>query len=268
VNSIITFLSGFGFGAGLEARTFLIVCPLVFLAGFIDSIAGGGGLVSLPAYLLAGLPVHSALGTNKLSSIMGTAVASWRYLANRCVDAALLLPGTAAALGGSALGGALTLKTEERFLEIFLLAALPLTALYVLRERRFREAAEPLPRRKALLVFIGASFAVGAYDGFFGPGAGTFLILCYTGLVRLDPRIAAGNAKWVNLASNAGALAVFVLNRAVIFPLGLAAGLFSVAGAWLGSGLAIRRGGRFIRFFILAALALIFLKTLYDMVRS
>lgn len=252
------------FPAGLEARHFFIVCPLVFAAGFVDSVAGGGGLISLPAYLLAGLPVHAALGTNKLSSIMGTAAASWRYFKNRCVDAGLALPGAAAALAGSALGSSLTLRTGEQYLRLLLLLALPAAAFYVLRGRRFDAPVRPLSRRKTLALSLALSFVVGGYDGFFGPGAGTFLILCYTGLARLDPRIAAGNAKWVNFASNAGALGVFLVSRRVLLPLGLAAGLFSVAGAWLGSGLAIRRGGRIIRLFILAALILLFGKILYD----
>jgi uncharacterized membrane protein YfcA len=251
----------------LGIAAFLIICPMTFLAGFVDSIAGGGGLISLPAYLLAGIPMHFALGTNKLSSSMGSVTASIRYYRNRFVDLFLCLPSIAASLTGSALGSSLTLLVDEKWLQRLLLAVLPVTAFYALGNKRFDLKPAVLSRRRALALSIGISFFIGAYDGFFGPGTGTFLILLYTGLVRLDPRTASGNAKFVNMASNLGALAVFLLNRRVIAPLGLCAGLFSILGSYLGSGLAIRRGVKVMRYFILAVLALLFGRILWDMAR-
>jgi uncharacterized membrane protein YfcA len=238
---------------------------MVFLAGFVDSIAGGGGLISLPAYLLAGLPMHYALGTNKLSSCVGTITASIRYYRNRFVDIFLCVPSIAASLGGSALGSSLTLLVEEKYLRILLLAVLPVTAFYVLKNKKFVEEPAPLPRRRAVLLSIIISLIIGAYDGFFGPGTGTFLILLYTGLVKLDPRTASGNAKFVNMASNLGALAVFLARGRVILPLGACAGLFSILGSYLGSGLAIKKGAKIIRGFVLAVLALLFLRMIWEM---
>jgi uncharacterized membrane protein YfcA len=249
----------------LSVTAFLIICPMTFLAGFVDSIAGGGGLVSLPAYLLAGIPMHFALGTNKLSSSMGSVTASIRYYRNRFADLFLCLPSIAASLTGSALGSSLTLLVDEKWLERLLLAVLPVTAFYALRNKQFDMKQAALSRCRALVLSILISFFIGAYDGFFGPGTGTFLILLYTGLLRLDPRTASGNAKFVNMASNLGALAVFLLNRRVIAPLGLCAGLFSILGSYLGSGLAIRRGAKVIRYFILAVLVLLFGRILWDM---
>jgi uncharacterized membrane protein YfcA len=247
---------------GLAA--FLIVCPMTFLAGFVDSIAGGGGLISLPAYLIAGIPMHFALGTNKLSSSMGSVTASIRYYRNRFVDLFLCLPSVAASLTGSALGSSLTLLVDEKWLRRLLLAVLPVTAFYAFRNRHFDLKPAGLSRRRALTLSILISFFIGAYDGFFGPGTGTFLILLYTGLVRLDPRTASGNAKFVNMASNLGALAVFLLNRRIIAPLGLCAGIFSILGSYLGSGLAIRKGAKLIRYFILAVLVLLFGRILWE----
>jgi uncharacterized membrane protein YfcA len=248
----------------LSIAAFFIVCPMSFLAGFVDSIAGGGGLISLPAYLLAGVPMHFALGTNKLSSSMGSVTASIRYYRSRFVDLFLCLPSIAASLSGSALGSSLTLLVDEKWLRRLLLALLPLTAFYAFRNKHFDLKPACLPRRRALILSILISFFIGAYDGFFGPGTGTFLILLYTALVRLDPRSASGNAKFVNMASNLGALAIFLLNRRVIAPLGLWAGLFSILGSYLGSGLAIRSGAKVIRYFILAVLALLFVRVLWE----
>jgi uncharacterized membrane protein YfcA len=249
----------------LKFTAFLIVCPLVFLAGFVDSIAGGGGLISLPAYLIAGVPAHFALGTNKLSSTMGQTIASFRYYRNGLVDIFLCAPSIVTALAGSALGSSLTLLVNERYLQWLLLAVLPLTAFYVLRRKEFQVKGEAFSRPRTAVLAAVISLVIGCYDGFFGPGTGTFLILLYTGLARIEARAASGNAKLVNLGSNVSALAVFLLHSRTLLPLGLAAGLFSIAGSWLGSGLVIRRGTGILRFFILIVLALLLCKTAWDM---
>jgi uncharacterized membrane protein YfcA len=252
----------------LESTVVLIGCPLVFLAGFMDSIAGGGGLISLPAYVIAGVPVHFALGTNKLSSTMGQIVASFRYYRGGFVDVFICLPSIPAALAGSALGSSLTLLVDERYLQWLLLAVLPLTALYILRKKEFRASGAPFSRSATAVLAAVISFVIGGYDGFFGPGTGTFLILLYTGLARIEPRAAAGNSKLVNLASNVSALTVFLLHGRALLPLGLAAGFFSVAGSWLGAGLVIRRGTGVLRVFILAVLALLLAKIAYDLLKA
>jgi uncharacterized membrane protein YfcA len=248
----------------LSLTAFLIVCPLTFLAGFIDSIAGGGGLISLPAYLLAGLPMHFALGTNKLSSTMGAVTASIRYYRNRFVDIFLCIPSIAAALIGSTLGSSLSLIVNESWLQKLLLVVLPVTAFFVFKNKHFNDEVTPLPRRRTLVFSIIISLVIGTYDGFFGPGTGTFLILLYTGIVKLTPRTASGNAKFVNTASNIAALVVFLANGRTLLPLGLCAGAFNIIGSYLGSGLAIKKGSKLIRFFLLAALALLFVKVGYD----
>jgi uncharacterized membrane protein YfcA len=243
---------------------FFIVCPLVFLAGFVDSIAGGGGLISLPAYLIAGAPIHYALGTNKCSASIGAAAASLRYYRNGYVDLPLCIPSVAAALAGSALGASLTLLADEAFLRLLLLAVLPLTAFYVFKKKDFEIRSPPPPRRRAMILAGLISFVIGGYDGFFGPGAGTFLILLYTGLAKIDPRTASGNAKVVNLASNAASAVLFIINGRVFLPLGLTAGAFSIAGSYLGSGMVIRRGAGVIRYFVMGILVLLFAKIGWD----
>jgi uncharacterized membrane protein YfcA len=252
----------------LELSVFLIVCPLVFLGGFIDSIAGGGGLIALPAYLMAGVPAHFALGTNKLSAVSGAAVASFRYYKNKYVDIILCLPSIAAALAGSALGSALALGSDERILRWMLLAVLPVTGFYVLRKKNPDKEAPPLPRVKKMVYSLVISFFIGGYDGFSGPGTGTFLILLYNGIAKIDARTAAGNAKLVNFASNIAALALFLCNGRVLIPLGLCAAVFNILGSYIGSGLVIQRGTKIIRYAMLVVLALIFAKMAWDTMRD
>ena len=115
-----------------------VVCPLVFLGGLIDAVAGGGGLITLPAYLLAGLPTHFALGTNKLSSGIGTAASTIRYLLNGFVDWWLAIPSVAFALYGAHLGTKLQIALDERYLKYLLLIVLPVVAFVMLKQKKFR----------------------------------------------------------------------------------------------------------------------------------
>jgi uncharacterized membrane protein YfcA len=248
----------------LNLTMFLIVCPLAFLAGFIDAIAGGGGLISVQAYMLTGLPIHFCLGTSKLSSTMGTMIASWRYYKNKLVDMWLCIPSIAVALGGSALGTRLTIMLDGAYLQKLLLVIVPVTAFFVFRNKNLDDVRPALSRKKTILYSVIISFVIGAYDGFIGPGTGTFLVLLYIGIAKMDSRIASGNTKIVNLSSNVAALAVFLINRRVVLPLGLCAGLFGVAGGYLGAGMVIKKGGKAIRVGILTVLGLLFLKTAWD----
>ncbi|MDR3345684.1 MAG: TSUP family transporter [Campylobacteraceae bacterium] len=249
-----------------ELVTFLIVCPLVFLAGLIDAIAGGGGLISVPAYLFAGLPPHFALGTNKLSSTIGTAVAAFRYYKNGFVDMAICLPSIAAALVGSAIGAHLALYTDEEVLRKILMALLPLIAIYILKNKNLNARTSTLSRQKTFIYSAIISFTVGLYDGFFGPGTGTFMVLGFISIVCINPRTATGNTKIINLASNLSALSVFLYNGYVSLALGLTAGAFSILGSYIGAGLAIKKGSNIIRYAILFVLALLFVKVGWDLV--
>lgn len=250
----------------LTFEMFLIVCPLIFLGGFVDSIAGGGGLISLPAYLLAGLPLHYAIGTNKLSSTAGTTTSSIRYCKNKFVDWGIAVPSILLALAGSYLGASLTLLLDEKFMKYVLIIILPIVAVYVLRGKSLKrnKVKVEISRKKAYLIACTASLLIGAYDGFYGPGTGSFLVLIYTGLAKMDIMEASGNTKLVNLASNIAALVTYIAGGKVIFLLGAVAAVFGVAGNYLGSGLAIKNGHKIIRPIIMLVLALLFIKIITD----
>ncbi|GAB7140362.1 TSUP family transporter [Deferribacterales bacterium RsTz2092] len=248
----------------LSITSFLIVCPLVFLAGLVDAVGGGGGLIALPAYILAGVPIHYALGTNKLSGILGTATATYRYYKNNFLDMGLAVPCLISALIGSAIGANLTLLANEKLLGSLLLIVLPVATFYVIRDKTFTSELSPYPRHYQIAGTVAISFFLGAYDGFYGPGTGTFLALLYGGLVKMDIRTATGNAKFINVASNVGALAVFLTNGKAIIPLGLCAGLFSILGGYVGSGLVITRGSKVVRPIIVGVLTLLMINVAYN----
>ena len=245
---------------------FLIVCPLLFLAGFVDSIAGGGGLISLPAYLLAGLPTHLAIGTNKLSSACGTSLTTIRFIRKGLVRWKLALPGVAAAMLGSSLGSRLSLAADERLIRGLLLAVLPVAAFLVLNRRLFpdREQDEEVSPRRTLLVCLISALVIGFYDGFYGPGTGTFLIVAFTVFAKLSVGTANAQAKVINLTTNLTALAVFLRGGTVLAPLGLAAAGCNMLGNYIGSGLAMSKGAKITRPIILGVLALLLVKILSE----
>ena len=249
----------------LSLSMVLIVVAGVFLAGFMDGIAGGGGIISVPAYLLAGLPAHLALGTNKLSSCVGTAVSAGRFVRSGYVDWKLALPSILLAMLGASLGTRLQLMVDERVLQVLLLAVLPLVALVVLRQRSLPEARGDIAPGRQRVIVYSAALVIGAYDGFYGPGTGTFLVLILCTLGKLDVRTASGNVKIMNLSSNIGALVTSLLSGKVFLALGLIAGLASIAGHWLGSGLAIKDGSKIVKPAILVVLSLLAVKVIAEL---
>ena len=157
----------------LKLATFLLVCPLVFLAGFVDAIGGGGGLISLPAYLLAGVPVHFALATNKMSSASGTLISTVRICRSIKIRWKLAIPAVACALAGSYIGTRLSLLTDEKILRYVLIVVLPVVAFFVLRKNSLvSEKAKRLDEKKEMAVSWISAFLIGIYDGFYGPGTG------------------------------------------------------------------------------------------------
>lgn len=243
---------------------FLIVCPLVFLAGFVDSIAGGGGLISFPAYMLAGVPVHVILGTSKLSSFPGSVVAAARFAKNGYIRWRLAVPCGLAAVVGAFLGANLALHVGEQVIKSLMIVVLPVVAFYVMRNKELGggEDRKELPWKQMLAAGMAASFLIGAYDGFYGPGTGTFLILVFTGLVKLDMKEAAGVSKFVNLIADISALGTFFANGKVDYALGVTAALFCIAGSYLGSGLVVNNGQRVVRPVVMAVLGLLFVRIL------
>lgn len=244
----------------------LLIVLGVFFASFVDAIGGGGGIISVPVYLLAGLPTHFALGTNKLSSCIGTAASAFRYVKNRCVDWGLAVPSIVLALVGSHFGTRLQLMLEERYLKYLLLVVLPLVAVILMRQKTFPEQRQEVSPGLQKSIVWGFSLLIGVYDGFYGPGTGTFLLLVYCNLAKLDIRTASGNVKLVNLASNIGSVLTSLMAGKVLVPIGLIAAVFSIAGHYIGAGLTLKNGSKIVRPVILVVLGLLALKVFLELV--
>lgn len=243
-----------------------LIYPLLFLAGFIDSIAGGGGLISLPAYLAVGVPPHLALGTNKFSAFLGTGLSAAYFARKGHVDWRVALYAFLGALAGSAAGARLALLVDEKTLGLVLLTITPLVAVFLLTRRSLGAYARPIPAGGMIPRSLAVGFAIGCYDGFFGPGTGTFLIIAFTVILGLDLLTACGNTKVVNFASNLAAVATFMLSGSVDYRLGVPCALCTILGNFFGTRLALRNGERIVRPMLVCVVVLLLAKVAWDMI--
>ena len=225
---------------------YALLAPAAAAAGFVDSIAGGGGIITLPALLAAGLPPHLALGTNKLQSSFGSLAATLRYRAAGLVDLREMAPGILAVAVGAAGGAGAVGAVDALFLKLLIPILLLCIVAVLALNPRF--GAAPSARRMGRLPFwIGSGLILGFYDGFFGPGTGTFWSVALVALAGLELRGATARTKVANFTSNIISLGVFLAAGSVLFPLGLAMGAAQACGALLGSRMAIKRGAGFVR---------------------
>ena len=243
---------------------YLIVCPLVGLAGFVDAIAGGGGLISLPAYLIAGLPTQAALATNKMSACMGATIAAGKYAKSGFIPWKTAIPCVVFAMLGSNLGAQIVLLIDDYYFKRLMLVILPLTALYIYRNKVMAQERPALPFWQTAIIGSAVSFSIGIYDGFYGPGTGVFLILLLTSLAHYGLKEANGLCKAINWTTNVSSLAVFLMNGRALLPLGLTAGLFSIAGSYLGARTFEKKGAQSVKPLMLVVVAIFFVKVLLE----
>ena len=236
-----------------------LLCLASFAAGLVDSIAGGGGLILMPALLLSGLPPQSALGTNKLAGMCGTATALFNFMRAGKVLWKLAAVGLPFSLLGSVAGTRCVLLFDQAATARIILALLPVTALVTFLPRRaLKTHMGEFSRRELWLLTPLICALVGFYDGFFGPGTGTFLILGFYAVLGLHMVNASAVAKVFNLASNVGSFVTFALAGKVVWAVGLPVALANVLGGYAGSLLAVRTGQELIRRTILLVFAVLF----------
>ena len=249
----------------LPALALLVVAS--FVAGTVDAIAGGGGLVTLPALLAAGLPPALALGTNKGQSVFGSGAALLRYARAGLVDGRVARVTFPAGLLGSLGGAAVVLLVPPAMLRPVVLALLVVVAAVL----AFRPAAPSGPRASAHRspsVAAAIALVIGAYDGFFGPGTGTFLIFGFVILFGAGMREASADAKVVNFASNLAAVALFASRGLVAWNVALPMAAGQFAGGLAGAHLAVRGGDRLVRWVVLAVVLALVVKLGADLLRG
>jgi uncharacterized membrane protein YfcA len=248
---------------GLIEIALLVAVALV--AGTIDAVAGGGGLLTVPALLAAGLSPHLVLGTNKGQSMFGSLAALVRFGRSGLVDPRRALVMFPLGLAGSLAGAALVLSIPPATLRPVVLVLLAGAALFIGLRPAARPPAALPPRRREAALAGAAALAIGAYDGFFGPGTGTFLIIAFVGLLGHGLARASAEAKVVNFASNLAAAVVFATRGTVVWRIALPMAVAQLAGGWLGAHLAVRRGDALVRRAVVAVALAAAAKLAWDM---
>lgn len=234
----------------MSTVTLVALCVVAGGAGFIDAVGGGGGLLQVPALLilLPQHPVPSLLGTNKFSSIFGTSAASWRYARSVRIPWATVTPALVAALIGATLGAHLVSHLAAAKIKPLVLTLLVVALGYTLSKPQLGRIHAPrLGRLTEPLTATAGGFALGCYDGFFGPGTGSFLILLFVAGLGFGFLAAAASAKLLNVATNLAALVYFAAHGEILYRVALPMAACNFAGGWIGSHLATRRGSGFVR---------------------
>ena len=251
----------------INSITYLIVCPFVFLAGFVDSIAGGGGLISIPGYLIAGLPPVTASATNKISAGMGASVSLINYIKNKFVNFHLAAPCVIMAVIFSYIGAKVQMMIPEEILKIILLVALPITMLIVLNKESLKDnnTKDVVLTKKVYLLSMLVSMALGFYDGIYGPATGTFLLIFFVKIVGMNIREANGLTKMINFSTNMGALISFLMSGKALIILGIVAGLFNMLGNYFGSHLFLKKGADIARPIIIVVMLIFVVRIILEL---
>ncbi|GAA1353829.1 sulfite exporter TauE/SafE family protein [Streptomyces beijiangensis] len=253
----------------LSLTTLVALCLAAAAAGWIDAVVGGGGLLLLPALLL-GLPQVQAvhiLGTNKAVSIVGTTGAAVTYLRKAPVDVRMAVRIGLAALAGSMTGAFFAAGISSAVLRPVIMVVLLGVAAFVMLRPAFGRAQQdttPVTRARIATAIVLVGGGIGFYDGLFGPGTGTFLVLALTAVLHLDLVTASATAKIVNVCTNAGALAMFAYQGVVMWQLAAIMAVFNLAGGTLGARMALRKGSEFVRGVLLVVVFSLVAKLAFD----
>lgn len=247
--------------------TLIFLCLAGFVGAFVDAIAGGGGLITIPAYLLAGIPPHISLGTNKFAATAGSLISTAGYHKSNMVNFRLLRVAVPMTALGASLGVYSVLRIPQDFLYPLVSVAILLVGLYTFFKKEIGKtnAFTIITKKKVLFVSL-VGFVLGFYDGFFGPGTGSFLIFIFIKFLKFDFTHASGNAKLINFTSNVTSLVVFAWNGKINYTIGIPIGLAMILGSMVGTKLAIKNGSKFIKPIFLIMSFAVFGKLLYDMV--
>lgn len=231
-----------------------------FLGAFIDSIAGGGGLILLPSLLVAGIPPQLALGTNKFAAMFGTGTALSNFIRNKKVIWKIAFIGIGFSLVGSASGAKAVLLFNQETVAKIIIALLPITAIITFLPKKRLKTKESSFTKANLFVHVPLiCFIIGFYDGFFGPGTGSFLIFFFYVFLGLHLVNSSAVSKVFNFGSNVGAFVAFAIAGKVLYTVGIPIAIANIAGGFLGSRLAIKKGQKVVKLFLILAFIILFI---------
>lgn len=248
------------------ATSLIIVCIAAFAAGFIDAVVGGGGLVQTPAMLITfpNAPVATLLGTVKIPSFCGTAVSAYQYSKRIDIRWKLIVWVALAAFSAAMFGSYMVSVLNNGILKPIILCVLVLVALFTYTRKTLGQQHDEIPYTEALWKGIVAGLLIGFYDGFIGPGTGSFLVLVFITIIGHDFMHASAHAKMINLATNLASIIYFSFTGNIMFELAIPMAICNMAGGWAGTKMALLKGNRFIRIFFLLVVTGTIIRFAYD----
>jgi len=251
----------------METYLLILLCIAAFFAGFVDAIVGGGGLIQTPVALIAlpNLAVSTVIGSLKIPAFSGTAFAARQYLKKVEMNWKLLFIMAIIAFSAAFLGSNVLTLVSNNFMKPILLVVLSVIAIYTFTKKNFgiHQEKNLSPKRQLALAVVMSS-CIGFYDGFIGPGTGSFLVLGFVAILGFDFLHASANAKMVNLATNFGSICLFILKGKIIWAIAIPMAICNAMGGWVGAKLAIKKGNGFIRIFFLVVVIGTLIRFGYD----
>ena len=251
----------------MDVTILILLCIAAFFAGFVDAIVGGGGLIQTPMglILLPNFPVATIIGTLKVPSFSGTFFAAFQYLKKIEMNWKLLIIMMVLAVPSAFLGSTLLTYVSNDFMKPLLLVVLSLLVIYTYVKKNFGLHSDKSHSTKQQILYaVLISFFIGFYDGFIGPGPGSFLVLAFVTLLGFDFLQASANAKMVNLATNFGSICLFIIKGKIIWMIAIPMAVCNAIGGFLGAKLAINKGNKFIRIFFLVVVIGTLIRFGYD----
>ncbi len=242
-----------------EFYWYIIFFAASLFGGFVDSIAGGGGIITVPVLMSSGMPPHIALATNKLQGSFGSFTASLNYIHKGLVDPKELISGILFTFLGASLGGISILSLEAGFLNKIIPLMLIGIFLYTLFSPKMGEV-DSASKLKPLVFYFIFGLLLGFYDGFFGPGTGSFWTIAFIALMGLNLKSATAKTKVMNFTSNIASLIIFIIGGQVLWTVGILMAVGQIAGAYLGSNLVVKKEIKFIKIFFLVVVGATILK--------
>ena len=251
----------------MDTTTILLLCTVAFAAGFVDAVSGGGGLVQTPMalVLLPHLPVATVIGTLKIPACSGTAFAAWHYAQKVTMNTKLLTVSVILAFTFAFTGSYILTLVHNDYMKPVLLIVLTFVAIYTYTKKNFGQHTHKNHSFKMQMIYtVLISIALGFYDGFIGPGAGSFLVLAHITLLGFDFLHSSAHAKIINLATNFGSVVFFVFKGSIIWSIAVPMAVCNALGGALGARMAVKKGNQFIRIFFLVVIVATLIRFGYD----
>lgn len=239
-----------------------LICAAYFAAGLVDSICGGGGLITVPALMALGVPVHSIAGTNQCSALAGNLASIYKYVRSGNVSFKAGIIAALAAIPGGIIGAELNMIIPGKYLEAVMIALMPVMALVIMLKKNFgdKDLSDKVSDVKQALYSCLIGLVIGAYQGFYGPGAGMLYMLAFALLIRFNLVRASGTAKLATLFAAISSSAAYAVSGLVIWQIVLVATVFNIVGNYIGAGIAVKNGAKTIRPVLIGVILLLFVK--------